>query len=223
MRMTRVLVIRPEPGASATVKRARERGLDAVCAPLFKIEPVAWNAPNANRFDGLLVTSANAIRHGGENLGTLQTLEVFAVGKATAAAARKAGFGVKATGDSGADQLLKKLDPHLRLLHLCGEDRREPCEPRQEITQLIVYRSRPIGVPDLSNAQNAIALVHSLRAAQRLAELVTERNSVRVAAISNAVAEAAGTGWKSVDVSTEPTDDALLALAAMLCNKPDPK
>ena len=40
--MRRVLVLRPEPGASATVERARRLGLDAVAIPLFEIEPVAW-------------------------------------------------------------------------------------------------------------------------------------------------------------------------------------
>ena len=33
--MKRVLVLRPEPGASATVERARALGLDAVAVPLF--------------------------------------------------------------------------------------------------------------------------------------------------------------------------------------------
>ena len=61
--MRRVLVLRPEPGAAATVKRARARGLDAVAIPLFEIEPLAWEAPPAGGFDGLLLTSANAVRH----------------------------------------------------------------------------------------------------------------------------------------------------------------
>ena len=43
--MMRMLVLRPEPGASATVAKARERGLDAVVMPLFTVEPVAWEAP----------------------------------------------------------------------------------------------------------------------------------------------------------------------------------
>ena len=38
--MTRVVVLRPEPGASETVARAAERGLDAVAIPLFRIEPL---------------------------------------------------------------------------------------------------------------------------------------------------------------------------------------
>jgi len=33
-------------------------------------------------------------------------------------------------------------------------------------------------------------------------------------------AEAAGSGWQCVEVADVPSDDALLALAARLCNKP---
>lgn len=218
----RVLVIRPEPGASATVMRARDRGIDAISVPLFTVEPIAWTAPDSNLFDGLLVTSANAMRHGGESLGNLQALPVFAVGKTTAEAARDAGFGVAAIGNSGADHLLERLDPDLRLLHLCGEDRSEPKEAPQAITRLIVYRSRPIEKPDLSSARHVIALVHSPRAAQRLAQLVEDRRSIIIAAISRAAASAVGAGWESVHIAAQPTDDAMLALVARLCNKPDP-
>ena len=87
--MKRVLVLRPEPGASATVKRAKERGLDALAIPLFEVRPVDWDVPDAGSFDGLLLTSANAVRHSGEQLKELRGLPVHAVGAATAAAARR--------------------------------------------------------------------------------------------------------------------------------------
>ena len=45
--MRRVLVLRPEPGASATVERARARGLDAFAVPLFAIEPLDWDVPQS--------------------------------------------------------------------------------------------------------------------------------------------------------------------------------
>ena len=86
--MRRVIVLRPEPGASETVARARELGLDAVAIPLFEVEAVEWTAPEAGGFDGLLLTSANAIRHGGDQLQSLRGLPVYAVGKATSEAAR---------------------------------------------------------------------------------------------------------------------------------------
>ena len=43
--MRHVVVLRPEPGASATVKRARELGLEPVTVPLFEIEPLPWQSP----------------------------------------------------------------------------------------------------------------------------------------------------------------------------------
>lgn len=224
MSKTRVLVIRPEPGASATLNRARELGLEAVCVPLFEIEPVSWNPPDASRFDGLLVTSANAMRLGGQGLRKLRALKVFAVGHATATAARSAGFEIGAIGNSGADRLLSSLESRpLRLLHLCGEERIEPANSGHEIVPLVVYRSKAIAAPDLSRVRDVIALVHSPRAARRFAEFATDKATIEIAAISKMAAAAAGPGWKSLQVALEPTDDALLALASRLCNKPDPE
>jgi uroporphyrinogen-III synthase len=223
LRLTRVLVLRPEPGASATAERARERGLDAVAVPLFEVEPVDWQAPDPDGFDGVLLTSANAVEHGGEPLQKLRGLNAYAVGGATAEAARAAGFEVAVTGESGVDQLLGSIDGELKLLHLCGADRRVPTAPRQEITPVVVYRSRKIEAASLSGAAGSVALIHSARAGARFAQLVDDRRSIAIAAISQAAADAAADGWKSVDVAAQPTDDALLALAATLCNNPLPK
>lgn len=220
--MARVLVLRPEPGASATVEKARLLGLDAVAIPLFEIAPVEWNAPDSGRFDGLLLTSANAVRCAGDQLHALRGLPAYAVGDATAKAAREAGFGVASTGDGGVDRLLESVDPQLTLLHLCGADRREPLDARQSITPLVVYRAVDT-LASLENIEGMIALIHSPRAGRRFAELVTDRSSISIAAISAAAADAVGDGWMFVDIAREPGDDALLALAARLCNKPDPE
>jgi len=221
--MRRVLVLRPEPGASATAQRAREHGLDALAVPLFEVGPVAWSAPDAAGFHGLLLTSAHAVRHGGEQLGRLRGLSVYAVGEATADAARAAGFGIAAVGDAGVERLLASIAPDLKLLHLCGADRHEPRQATQEITPVTVYQSTPIEAPDLSTASGSIALIHSPRAGRRFAELVRDKGSIAVVAISDTAADAAGSGWQSTHVADEPSDEALLALAARLCNNPDPK
>ena len=218
--MRRLLVLRPEPGASATVAKAREQGLDALAVPLFEIEPIEWEAPEPGSFDGLLLTSANAVRHAGDRLKDYRGLEAYAVGEATADAAREAGFGIAATGDSGVDRLLGSIDAELRLLHLCGDDRRAPEGPRQQITAVPVYRAKPMNSPDLGEVGNAVALIHSPRAGRRFAELVADRRTIAIAAISDAAAQAAGEGWERVETASEPTDAALLALAARLCNKP---
>ena len=217
--MTRVLVLRPEPGASATVGRARALGLDAVAVPLFEIEPLEWKTPGPERFDGVLLTSANAV---GSVCGELRRLPVYAVGEATAAAARGAGLTVRAVGNAGVDRLLASIGPRLNLLHLCGEDRRPPADARQRITPIPVYRAKAIENPDLSAATGAIALVHSPRAGRRFAELVAERGSTAIATISPLAAEAVGAGWAKVQSAPEPNDEALLALAARLCNNPLP-
>lgn len=222
--MKRLLVLRPEPGASATVAKARERGLDAVAVPLFEIEPVEWNAPEAASFDGLLLTSANAVRCGGaERLEALRGLKAYAVGDATAKLARQAGFDIAATGDAGVDRLLRSIEPGLKLLHLCSEDRREPQGAKQKITAVTVYRAKPVDAPALGDTINAVVLVHSPRAGRRFAELVNDRSSIAIAAISETAAAAAGDGWARNEVADQPSDEALLALAASLCDKPDHK
>jgi uroporphyrinogen-III synthase len=221
--MATLLVLRPEPGASATVAKARERGLEALAAPLFELEAVPWETPDPGAFDGLLLTSANAVRCAGEQIVKLRGLSAYAVGEATADTARDAGFDIASIGNAGVDQLLQSIEPALRLLHLSGEDRRGAERARQSISPIVVYRSRPIESPRLPTSPETIALIHSPRAGSRFAELVAERAGISIAAISEAAANATGHGWKSIAVADQPSDDALLALAARLCNNPPPK
>jgi uroporphyrinogen-III synthase len=221
--MTKVLVLRPEPGATATVEKARTLGLDALAVPLFEIERIGWDAPEMANFDGLLLTSANAIRVAGGELERLRGLKAYAVGEATAEAAREAGFDIAATGDAGVGRLLASIEPGLKLLHLCGADRREPVGARQRITTVEVYRAVALERPDLSQAIGSVAMVHSPRAGRRFAELTDDRGTIAVAAISQAAADSVGGGWRIVEVAEQPSDDAVLALAARLCDKPDPK
>jgi uroporphyrinogen-III synthase len=218
--MRRLFVFRPQPAAHETIKRARERGMDAVAFPLFELEPVEWTTPDPTKFDGILLTSANAVNMGGADLERLRALPVHAVGASTAVAAEVAGFGVASVGNGGVDDLLASIEGGARLLHLCGEDRRPPNKPRQQIHCVPVYRARAVDSPGgLAVLRGQVAAVHSPRAAKRLAGLVPQedRGSIRIAAISQACAEAIGSGWAEVKVAKLPTDSALLALADGLC------
>ncbi|HEX6742014.1 MAG TPA: uroporphyrinogen-III synthase [Sphingomicrobium sp.] len=216
--MRRLIVLRPEPGASETVARARRRGLKALAIPLFAIEPLDWTVPTGE-FDGLLLTSANAVREAGAALHALRRLPVYAVGEQTAVAARGAGLSVAATGEAGVAGLLASLGSDLRLLHLSGEDRTETAGAAQRITAVPVYRSKACEPVDLGQAIGNVVLVHSTRAGRRLDELLDERASIAIAALSGAAAAAAGVGWEQVEIAERPSDAALLALAARLCNK----
>lgn len=221
--MRALIVLRPEPGASETVERARALGLEARAMPLFEVEPLEWQVPGAGSFDGLLLTSANALRHGGEGLNALRGLPVHAVGEATATAAREAGFDIRSTGDDGVDRLLGSTDQDIRLLHLCGEHRRQ-LDARQEIVAVPVYRSAELPMPDaLPEIGGSTVALHSPRAGARFAKLAEQaglnRRSIRLAAISEAALAAAGDGWDKAEAADKPGDDALLAVAARLCDK----
>ncbi|GAA4031086.1 hypothetical protein GCM10022281_08200 [Sphingomonas rosea] len=210
--MRRLVILRPEPGASATARRARELGLEAERHPLFAMEAVAWTMPDG-AFDGLLLTSANAVRQAGR----LPTLPVHAVGDATAAAARDAGAEVVTVGRGGIDALLAALPAGLRLLHLAGEDRIAPAAPRQQIIPVTVYRAAPLPLPEPEAFAGKVLLVHSPAAGRRLAEFDGNRRGIRIAAISDAAALACGEGWAACLSAERPEDGALLSLAAKLC------
>lgn len=223
--MRQFVILRPEPGASATAAAARAVGLAPVVIPLFATEPVGWKAPEPGNFDAIVLTSTNAVRHGGAELDRLRHTAVHCVGEATAAAAREAGFKVASVGRGGVDALLDSLSPELRLLHLCGADRRQPQAPKQTIIPVPVYRAIELDVPDaFPTIEGAVVAVHSPRAGARLSALADDlgldRETISIAAIGAEAAAAAGSGWRSVVVAAEPSDPALLALAARLCNKP---
>lgn len=213
--MKSLLVLRPEPGNSATATRARAMGLEIVQCPLFAVEPVAWSAPDAGRFDALLLTSANALRHGGSELAKLRQLDGVAVGETTAAAARDAGFRIADVGTSGVEALLERLPGEQRLLHLTGADHHRATS-RHAIETIVAYRSVALPARSLPTGP-CVALVHSARAGSRLAELVTDRSTIAIAAISPAAASACGGGWDALEAAGQPCEAALLALAARLC------
>lgn len=221
--MRPLVVLRPEPGASETAARARKLGLEPVVMPLFTVEPCGWRAPEPAGFDALLITSGNAIRHGGPELAKLMSLSVYAVGEESAAAAREAGFHVERTGQGGVDVLLSSIPVEARLLHLCGADWRQPVDHRHTIVPVAVYRSVELPVPEgFGGVEGAVIMVHSPRAAARLKQLAEatglKRGHTVVAAISANAAKAAGEGWASVQAAGQPNDRALLALASRLCN-----
>ena len=213
--MRPLVILRPEPGSSATAAEARAMGMEVRTVPLFEIVPVAWTAPDPARFDAIVMTSANAVRHGGPELERLKALPVRAVGAATAGAARAVGFTVSAIGDGGAGDM--RLPADERLLHLAG---REHIDTGATLT-IPVYEARPIPSPlGLESIDGCVIAVHSPRAGRQLSELVDRRSGILIAAISPAAAEACGLGWKRVHSAPQPNDAALLALAARLCDSP---
>ncbi len=217
-----ILVLRPEPGAQATARRARAMGLKPLVCPLFQVEPVQWDAPDPAQYTGILMTSAMAARHAGPALAHYAHLPLFAVGERTAASARTAGFQSVVAGRSDVARLVARiatLGPH-RLLHLSGADTVAIETAGIEIERRVVYASRLAQLPEdfaASLDQAAGALCHSSRAAQRLSQLAAapaQRARLTIIAISAAAAGAVGNGWARVAIADKPRDEAMLEMAA---------
>ncbi|MEG3181706.1 uroporphyrinogen-III synthase [Sphingomonas sp. LT1P40] len=221
----RIAILRPEPGNASTTQRVRDAGLEALPLPLFTMRPLDWTPPDPARFDGLLLTSANALLHGGAGLAALRALPVLAVGPTTADAARAAGFDVTLTGDSDVATLLREATGDTRLLWLAGRERTAFDHPALAAT-IAAYASdaQTITAADATLLHDSVALVHSSRAARQLAAELDRhaipRGTVRIAAISPKVVEAAGSGWGAIAAAATPDDDALIAAAHRLAIDP---
>lgn len=157
----RVLLTRPENRAGGTAAKLEELGHDVVGFPLFSPAhdlPAARSAL-ATPHAALAVTSAEAVR-GLEQLGIALTphlaTKIFAVGKATARAARAAGFGDVEVSTGGGQELGELVVAHLGgrailpVLYLAGEKRmgrfeKMLAENGMECVVAETYRMEPIG------------------------------------------------------------------------------
>ena len=148
----RVLVFRPQPDAERSAQSLRERGKDAVVAPLFEVLP-SGEKPPKGPFDALVLTSANAV----PALESLPkswrgALPAFCVGARTAEAAGKLGFTTNSARGGRAELLaliLEQLPKGKKLLLVAGRDRHEDL-PQQlrdaghEVTIWTAYEAKAL-------------------------------------------------------------------------------
>jgi uroporphyrinogen-III synthase len=223
--MIPLIVIRPQPGADTTAAAAIALGLAPRVFPLFAIEPVSWEPPDASEIDALLIGSANAVRHAGPALAKFKGKPVYAVGETTAAAAVEAGLTIAALGSGGLDNVVADITAHRRLLRLAGRERvvlHPP--PGTVLAERIVYASNGLTLPrELAELLRspAVVLLHSAAAAEHFAHecdrLSLDRARLSLATIGPRVTAACGTGWSVITTATAPNDAALLARAYQLC------
>jgi uroporphyrinogen-III synthase len=219
----RIWITRTLPHAAETAERVLAMGLTPVIAPVLeaRFEPDA--AIELAGIDALAFTSRHAVqgfaRHNHE-----RGLSVFTVGKATADAARAAGFMRVTSADGDARDLadlIANADPRPgRVLNPAAR------EPAADLAALLAGRGVAV-VPVVVYAtvrrphrealsQFDAILVHSARAAQVLAaDLAGDPETARLDAY--AISEAAarplrGLGLRSVSVAPRPDEASLLAL-----------
>ena len=216
------IIVRPEPGNQATAEAARALGLSVIAAPLYSIIPVEFNIDLSISYDAILITSSNSIRTSLPVLKQLTHLPLLAVGKASAQAARKAGFETIITGDADGQalgtQAVKLGFRHV--LHLVGDPYKPVRVEGLTCDERTAYRATELPLPpklEVALQSPCVILAHSPRAARRLSELAGAKGASSLIALSAHVAEAAGEGWKHLLWPERPSADAMLGLAAPLC------
>jgi uroporphyrinogen-III synthase len=122
----RVLITRPREDAEALAAILRAEGVEPVVAPLLAIRAAADGALDLAGVQALLFTSANGVRAFARRTA-VRALPVFAVGDATARAAKDAGFARVESAAGAVNDLAAlvraRLDPARgALLHGAGAD-----------------------------------------------------------------------------------------------------
>ncbi len=224
-----VLIVRPQTAAGASIARAQQIGLKAVAYSVFNIAALDWTAPDAADYDAVMITSANAVLHGGPVLQSLRHLPVFAVGDVSGEAAAATGFTVAAVGSQDAASLLPLIVAagHSRILWLAGKDHTSlPSLVDVKVDIIPVYQAVPaepaFALGDLVE-KPVIAVLYSARTAHRFAHICGTNDSIRrdivIAALSPAIATAVGSGWRDIIVAETVSDVSLLSAVAAYCKE----
>ncbi len=200
-RRQRIWITRAQPGAESTAERVRALGHEAVVAPLLAVRGIPNVHIDLAGVAALAFTSANGARAFAEACGE-RNLKVFAVGAATAAAARAAGFRSVLSADGDVEALAegiaaRKTELRGAVLHpgaaepagdLAGALEAHGVEARR----VVLYETAPVilaAAEAEALARSDAALVHSPRAAQLLAKLLKAYPApqMRVLGLSRAV------------------------------------
>lgn len=232
--MRRVLVLRPEPGASATAEALRAAGYEPILFPIAEVVPLALHQIDYSRLKAVAATSANGVRHAPVDLiASLADLSFFAVGEATASAARTAGFrrvGVAdGDGQALARLMLEQVRAGDRLLYLCGHVRRPEFERlcAEAGVDVVAAETYDMRYPDRSEAFRALigesppdlVMVHSFEAARafvRLLEASRALPGLKAVAISERAARpVSNLGIRTV-AADRPDEAAMLEALARL-------
>ncbi|UVK42479.1 uroporphyrinogen-III synthase [Mesorhizobium sp. AR07] len=240
--MRRVLVTRPEPGASRTAHRLREVGFQPILLPLTETVALPVDAGLVPDDAGLVlgdaiavaVTSANAVRHASKALiASIAALPCHAVGTRTAEAARKAGFLSVSEGQGNAEALADGLAGDFSgktIVYLCGRLRFPALEQELKMAGVRVraietYDTLAVDYSDeailerLSSQPADVVLLYSAKAAVAVQILASRPalqeffEKTRFFALSARIATAFGdTASERIHIAARPDEDALLAL-----------
>ncbi|OBQ63493.1 uroporphyrinogen-III synthase [Mesorhizobium erdmanii] len=233
--MLRVLVTRPEPGASRTARRLEGMGFQPLVLPLTETMALPVDAGAVpDTVAAVAITSANAVRHASRELmAVLSDLPCHAVGKRTAEAALKAGFLSVREGPGDAEALadsMAKAFSGKTILYLCGRVRFAAFEQRLETAGVGVhaaetYDTLAVRYSDeallqrLSDRSVDVVLLYSAKAAAAMRDVANRSilngyfEKTLFFALSSRVAAALDdSAGKPIRIAAQPDEEALLAL-----------
>lgn len=219
---------RPEPAASETARQLEALGFVPVLAPLLRVRTLPVRLPE--RPDAVLVTSGNALA---ALPGSLHGTTLLAVGDATAARARAAGFRDVRSAAADADALAalaRQACPRGSLLLLAsGRGQGGALAAALRTTGFRVHRRAvyaaeavirfpPAAYKSLRDDELRAALFMSAETARAFVRLLTPAlhpalGGVDALTIGQPAADALGVlPWRQVRVSLRPTLEGVLAL-----------
>ncbi len=226
MALPKLLITRPLAEQARSADAAIQHGFEPVSAPLFTVVPIQAVEPE-RRPEALLFTSARAVEY--LPAKWFPDLPVFTVGANTSAAVRAAGYRVEGEGDGdgSAAVAVATAAGYRKLLHISGADSAPlTFSPEISLERIAVYSAEPIEKLPLQaslalNSCDFFAVsLFSQRAAETFARLLDaediQRSSISLVTLSPAVADAAGRGWRLVEISARPSLEALMATAQKL-------
>ncbi|MGL4636835.1 MAG: uroporphyrinogen-III synthase [Beijerinckiaceae bacterium] len=151
----RVLITRPVESAADTCAALAKAGHETLSSPLFSVVPIQHAISGS--FDAVLATSGHAPRLLADDTSQgIKLLPFYAVGDATAAAARTAGFATVHSARGDGEALAALLKNHTangsRLLYLAGVPRRDTAIQTLaadfQLTTIEVYQTLPVASLD---------------------------------------------------------------------------
>jgi uroporphyrinogen-III synthase len=227
-----VLITRPEPGASATALRVKTLGYTPVLAPMLRIVPRMLGA--AAGIQAIVITSANAV----SALTTQhRATPIYAVGDATASAARDAGFAAVHSAGRDADALARLIRDRMAPKDgpvLLASGARQGHDLAQSlrhggfrVRRRVAYEAVPLtrlpaaATQALARGHVCAVLVFSAETAQAFCAAFANCQELSAAmiktvdalVISNAVEHALfHLPWRRIRVASHPNQDELVAL-----------
>ena len=231
----KTLIIRPQPDADRDVACLARFKVPAAAIPVMQGITMRITWPDPGQFQGIVLTSRHAVNrlHASPDVAAWRNLPVFAVGNATAAAALAAGFGHIFTGQSNGAGLVPVIAAYFGSTSITnqpqlvwpraadiGFDMVAALAPHSA-GSVVVYQMGPprfdrFDPSGVATVQNGALVAMSARSVSlwRDALDTVGRGPEQICLIagSNAIAAAAGDGWREIFVARHPGEAAFWRL-----------